>query len=83
VRRLDLALALIGDPEVLFLDEPTTGFDPSARRDAWDMIGGLRRSGTTVLLTSHYLDDYVESECPLLSGFALADIDDGQEGRRW
>ena len=56
-RRLDLALALIGDPEVLFLDEPTTGFDPNARRDAWDMIAGLRRSGTTVLLTSHYLDE--------------------------
>ncbi len=57
MRRLDLALALIGDPEVLFLDEPTTGFDPNARRDAWDMIAGLRRSGTTVLLTSHYLDE--------------------------
>ncbi len=56
-RRLDLALALIGDPEVLFLDEPTTGFDPDARREAWDMIAGLRRSGTTVLLTSHYLDE--------------------------
>ena len=56
-RRLDLALALVGDPEVLFLDEPTTGFDPSARREAWDMIAGLRRSGTTVLLTSHYLDE--------------------------
>ena len=57
MRRLDLALALIGDPEVLFLDEPTTGFDPNARRGAWDMIAGLRRSGTTVLLTSHYLDE--------------------------
>ena len=57
LRRLDLALALIGDPEVLFLDEPTTGFDPNARREAWDMIAGLRRSGTTVLLTSHYLDE--------------------------
>ncbi|HYA51160.1 MAG TPA: ABC transporter ATP-binding protein [Streptosporangiaceae bacterium] len=57
LRRLDLALALIGDPEVLFLDEPTTGFDPNARRDAWEMIAGLRRSGTTVLLTSHYLDE--------------------------
>jgi ABC-2 type transport system ATP-binding protein len=56
-RRLDLALALIGDPEVLFLDEPTTGFDPNARREAWDTIAGLRRSGTTVLLTSHYLDE--------------------------
>jgi ABC-2 type transport system ATP-binding protein len=57
MRRLDLALALIGDPEVLFLDEPTTGFDPNARRDAWRMIAGLRSSGTTVLLTSHYLDE--------------------------
>ena len=56
-RRLDLALALVGSPEVLFLDEPTTGFDPHARRGAWDMIAGLRRSGTTVLLTSHYLDE--------------------------
>ena len=56
-RRLDLALALIGAPEVLFLDEPTTGFDPNARREAWDMIAGLRSSGTTVLLTSHYLDE--------------------------
>lgn len=57
LRRLDLALALIGDPDLLFLDEPTTGFDPSARRDAWEMIAGLRRGGTTVLLTSHYLDE--------------------------
>lgn len=57
VRRLDLALALIGGPDLLFLDEPTTGFDPSARRDAWEMIAGLRRCGTTVLLTSHYLDE--------------------------
>ncbi|MEV4709413.1 ABC transporter ATP-binding protein [Actinoplanes sp. NPDC049316] len=57
LRRLDLALALIGDPQVLFLDEPTTGFDPNARRDAWDLIAGLRRGGTTVLLTSHYLDE--------------------------
>jgi ABC-2 type transport system ATP-binding protein len=57
VRRLDLALALIGDPDLLFLDEPTTGFDPNARRDAWEMIAGLRHSGTTVLLTSHYLDE--------------------------
>jgi ABC-2 type transport system ATP-binding protein len=57
MRRLDLALALIGGPDLLFLDEPTTGFDPNARRDAWDMIAGLRQSGTTVLLTSHYLDE--------------------------
>jgi len=57
LRRLDLALALVGDPDLLFLDEPTTGFDPNARRDAWEMIADLRRSGTTVLLTSHYLDE--------------------------
>ena len=57
LRRLDLALALVGDPDLLFLDEPTTGFDPNARRDAWQMIAGLRSSGTTVLLTSHYLDE--------------------------
>ncbi len=57
LRRLDLALALVGDPELLFLDEPTTGFDPNARRDAWEMIAGLRHRGTTVLLTSHYLDE--------------------------
>ena len=57
LRRLDLALALVGDPELLFLDEPTTGFDPNARRDAWEMIAGLRHSGATILLTSHYLDE--------------------------
>jgi len=56
-RRLDLALALAGDPELLFLDEPTTGFDPSARRGAWDVIAGLRALGTTVLLTTHYMDE--------------------------
>ncbi|MCC6237510.1 MAG: ABC transporter ATP-binding protein [Dehalococcoidia bacterium] len=56
-RRLDVALGLIGDPDLLFLDEPTTGFDPNARRDAWDMIRGLRSLGKTVLLTTHYLDE--------------------------
>ncbi|HVF13129.1 MAG TPA: ABC transporter ATP-binding protein, partial [Acidimicrobiales bacterium] len=56
-RRLDLALALAGDPELLFLDEPTTGFDPSARRGAWDVIAGLRTLGTTVFLTTHYMDE--------------------------
>jgi ABC-2 type transport system ATP-binding protein len=56
-RRLDLALGLIGDPEILFLDEPTTGFDPAARRAAWDMIRSLRELGKTVLLTTHYLDE--------------------------
>jgi ABC-2 type transport system ATP-binding protein len=56
-RRLDLGLALVGDPELLFLDEPTTGFDPGARRTAWETIRNLRTLGTTVLLTTHYLDE--------------------------
>jgi len=56
-RRLDLGLALIGDPELLFLDEPTTGFDPTARRSAWEMVQRLRELGMTVLLTSHYMDE--------------------------
>lgn len=56
-RRLDLALGVVGRPEVLFLDEPTTGFDPSARRRAWDVIEGLCSEGTTVVLTTHYLDE--------------------------
>jgi ABC-2 type transport system ATP-binding protein len=56
-RRLDLGLALVGDPSVLFLDEPTTGLDPGARRAAWDTVRGLRELGKTVLLTTHYLDE--------------------------
>jgi ABC-2 type transport system ATP-binding protein len=56
-RRLDVALALVGDPELLFLDEPTTGFDPSARRRAWDVIASLRDLGKTVFLTTHYMDE--------------------------
>src|SRR5436853_1520545 len=56
-RRLDVALALIGDPELIFLDEPTTGFDPSARRNAWGAIAGLRDLGKTVFLTTHYMDE--------------------------
>ena len=56
-RRLDLGLALVGDPEVIFLDEPTTGFDPEARRRAWDTIGSLRELGKTILLTTHYLEE--------------------------
>jgi len=56
-RRLDLGLALIGDPELIFLDEPTTGFDPAARRRAWETIRSLRALGKTILLTTHYLDE--------------------------
>ena len=56
-RRLDLALALVGRPELVFLDEPTTGFDPTARRAAWESIRGLRETGTTLVLTTHYLDE--------------------------
>jgi ABC-2 type transport system ATP-binding protein len=56
-RRLDVGLGIIGNPELLFLDEPTTGFDPSARRDAWDLVRSLRHSGTTVILTTHYMDE--------------------------
>src|SRR3954449_3022029 len=56
-RRLDLGVALIGDPELVFLDEPTTGFDPAARRTAWELIRSLRELGKTVFLTTHYLDE--------------------------
>ena len=69
-RRLDFALALIGDPELIFLDEPTTGFDPSARRAAWEVIAGLRRLGKTVFLTTHYMDEaeYLADRITVLSG---------------
>jgi ABC-2 type transport system ATP-binding protein len=56
-RRLDVALGIVGAPELLFLDEPTTGFDPQARRDFWVLIGSLAHAGTTILLTTHYLDE--------------------------
>ncbi|MCY3953632.1 MAG: ABC transporter ATP-binding protein, partial [bacterium] len=56
-RRVDMALGLIGDPDLLFLDEPTTGFDPEARRAAWDMIKGLRSLGRTIILTTHYMEE--------------------------
>lgn len=60
LRRLDFALALVGDPELIFLDEPTTGFDPEARRAAWETIRSLRALGKTILLTTHYLDEAQE-----------------------
>ena len=56
-RRLDVALGIVGDPELLFLDEPTTGFDPQARRSFWELVLALREGGTTILLTTHYLDE--------------------------
>ena len=56
-RRLDVGVGIVGNPELLFLDEPTTGFDPSARRDAWNMIEGLKELGTTIVLTTHYMDE--------------------------
>jgi ABC-2 type transport system ATP-binding protein len=56
-RRLDVALGIIGDPQLLFLDEPTTGFDPTARRGAWDLVRALAAEGTTILLTTHYMDE--------------------------
>lgn len=59
-RRLDVALGIVGTPELLFLDEPTTGFDPEARRQFWDMLRGLADSGTTIILTTHYLDEAAE-----------------------
>jgi ABC-2 type transport system ATP-binding protein len=59
-RRLDVAYGIIGNPRLLFLDEPTTGFDPSARRGAWEMVEGLRRLGTTIMLTTHYMDEAQE-----------------------
>ena len=75
-RRLDLALGLIGDPDLLFLDEPTTGFDPSARRQAWELVRRMGALGKTVLLTTHYMEE----------AQALADrvvvIVGGREGRR-
>jgi len=68
-RRLDFALALIGDPELIFLDEPTTGFDPSARRAAWEVVAGLRQLGKTVFLTTHYMEEaeYLADRITVLS----------------
>jgi ABC-2 type transport system ATP-binding protein len=69
-RRLDVALSLIGDPELLFLDEPTTGFDPSARRTAWEVIAGLRSLGKTIFLTTHYMEEaeYLADRITVIAG---------------
>ena len=72
-RRLDVAIALAGDPELLFLDEPTTGFDPSARREAWEIVKNLGSLGKTVLLTTHYMDEaqYLARRVAIISGGAI------------
>jgi ABC-2 type transport system ATP-binding protein len=69
-RRLELALAVAGNPELIFLDEPTTGFDPAARRRSWELIAGLRELGTTILLTTHYLDEaqYLADRVVVIAG---------------
>jgi ABC-2 type transport system ATP-binding protein len=75
-RRLDLALALVGDPDLLFLDEPTTGFDPSARRRSWQLIDGLRALEKTILLTTHYMEEaqqLADRVAVIASGRVVAD----------
>ena len=75
-RRVDVALGVIGRPELLFLDEPTTGFDPEARRQFWELIRELKRDGTTILLTTHYLDEAAQlgDRAAIIAGGRLVDI---------
>lgn len=75
-RRVDVALGIIGRPELLFLDEPTTGFDPEARRQFWELIRSLKRDGTTILLTTHYLDEAAQlgDRAGIIAGGKLIDI---------
>jgi ABC-2 type transport system ATP-binding protein len=75
-RRVDVALGIIGNPELLFLDEPTTGFDPEARRQFWQLILGLKAEGTTILLTTHYLDEAAKlsDRAGVIAGGSLIDI---------
>jgi ABC-2 type transport system ATP-binding protein len=75
-RRVDVALGIIGRPELLFLDEPTTGFDPEARRSFWDLIEVLKKEGTTILLTTHYLDEaaHLGDRAGIIAGGQLIDI---------
>ncbi len=79
-RRLDVALGIVGRPELLFLDEPTTGFDPEARRDFWTLIEGLKGDGTTILLTTHYLEeaDYLADRVGIITGGKLVALDTPQ-----
>ena len=74
-RRLDVALGLVGDPELIFLDEPTTGFDPSARRAAWEVVRNMRKLGKTILLTTHYMDEaqfLADRICVIAAGKVVA-----------
>jgi len=73
---VDVALGVIGRPELLFLDEPTTGFDPEARREFWELIRSLKREGTTILLTTHYLDEAAQlsDRAAVIAGGRLIDI---------
>jgi ABC-2 type transport system ATP-binding protein len=83
-RRLDLALGIVGDPELLFLDEPTTGFDPGARRGAWQIVSDLRNLGKTVVLTTHYLDEaqhLADRVVVLVGGRIVADGPPDEIGR--
>jgi ABC-2 type transport system ATP-binding protein len=75
-RRVDVALGVIGRPQILFLDEPTTGFDPEARHEFWDLIRELKREGTTILLTTHYLDEAAQlgDRAGVIAGGKLIDI---------
>ncbi len=75
-RRVDVALGIIGRPELLFLDEPTTGFDPEARREFWDLIRRLKSEGTTILLTTHYLDEAAQlgDRAGIIAGGRLVDV---------
>ena len=75
-RRLDVALGVIGRPELLFLDEPTTGFDPEARREFWELVRSLQDGGTTIILTTHYLDEAAElaDRVGIITGGRLADV---------
>ena len=85
IRRLDVALGIVGRPELLFLDEPTTGFDPEARRQFWELIRGLRTDGTTILLTTHYLDEAEELAdriAVIAAGRIVASGDPGSLGGR-
>src|SRR4051794_22731036 len=83
-RRLDLALGIAGDPELVFLDEPTTGFDPSARRQSWELISSLRELGKTILLTTHYMDEaqhLADRIVVLAKGRIIADAEPDALGR--